>query len=194
MLADRRWKHQPLADGDLAARPHQRAPLVFARRLGQHHFNAAGWLLPFAHQCAPRIRRAGITRLSFSTSRSPARRQRARTRKRVISQRARSHDPSPACGSCRVRGRLLRNQLFRQVVIEVVDTLFRTFAFWSSMFRHWISRSVRAPAAARAQLPRSAPRASVQSRSGARSAGTVGPTRPAHHNARERPGHKESIP
>ena len=43
-----RGKDQALADGDLAARAHQGAPLVFTGGLGKHDFNAAGWLLAFA--------------------------------------------------------------------------------------------------------------------------------------------------
>ncbi len=47
-LACGRGKDQPLADGDLAAGSHQGAPLVFAGRLGEHDFDAAGGFFAFA--------------------------------------------------------------------------------------------------------------------------------------------------
>ena len=102
-LAGGRGKHQPLADGDLSARPDQRAPAVFAGRFGQHHFDAAGRLFALAEQRAPRIEPRRNHAAVVENQQVAGPEQRGKLGEEMRPAERRSRDPSPACGSCRAR-------------------------------------------------------------------------------------------
>src|SRR5579875_432364 len=136
-LAVRSRKNQPLPDGDLAARPHERAPFIFARGLGQHNFDAAGWLILFSAQGAAREEPCRNDAAVIEHQQIARLQQRGKLRKRAVAKCACDaiHDQHAALAS--LGRRLLRYQLLGQVEIEVRNTQARgRFAHCSALPRY----------------------------------------------------------
>ena len=137
-------KDKPFADSDLSGRAHESAPKAFAswwrigdcglpgprigtwgtrhlwnNLLGEQHLDHSGRLLPVAHRGPLRIKPSGNHTAVVQHQHVAGRQQRRKLRKLRIAQKAcrAIHDQHAALAAR--GGRLLRNQLRRQVEVEV---------------------------------------------------------------------------
>ena len=97
------------------------APEVFAGRLGEHDLDAAGGFLAFAHNCPMRVKARGDYAGVVQDQQVAGLEERGEFREDRIAQSAGGaihHERTTLAALC---GRLLGNQLRRQVEVEVGD-------------------------------------------------------------------------
>ncbi len=102
-LAVRGGKDKAFTDGDFAAGAHQRVPPVVAHGLGEHHFDAAGWLFLFATQGSPCVEARRNHPAVIEDEQIAFAQQGREFAEVAVAQVRRLRDPSSTSGSVRVR-------------------------------------------------------------------------------------------
>jgi hypothetical protein len=121
-------------------------------RFGEHHFDAASGLFitptartrrwgprffTFAAEGSARVEARGDYAAVIEDEQVAFAQMPSKTRERIVLNGAgcaihHQHAARAALGRW-----LLRNQFLGEFVVEVGDTVLRTFTFWSRVFRHW---------------------------------------------------------
>ncbi len=117
--ASGRREDEALADGDFAAGADERAPLIVAGGFGEHDFDAAGGLFAFAAKSAARVEARGNDAAVVEDEQIAGAQVRAKAGEKVVVQAPVSAVHDQHAAGAALGGRLLRDQLFGQIVVEV---------------------------------------------------------------------------
>jgi hypothetical protein len=97
-----------------------------ADRFSQHDFDAAGWFFAIANQCAVRVEARRNYTAVVEDEKVAGAQMLSNIREKIIAEIARCtvHDQHAARAA--LGGRLLRDQILGQVVVEIFDAVLRT--------------------------------------------------------------------